>query len=99
MGYSEDLRKEILDVAEDCKLDLRQGVYMANIGPSYETKAEVVLAQRIGADAVGMSTVPEAIVAAHGGLKTIGFSCLTNYACGVSKDPPTHAEVLEIAKK
>lgn len=80
-------------------LNLRHGVYMATSGPSYETPAEINMARTLGADAVGMSTVPEAIVANHCGIKVIGISCLTNYASGVSSKKLNHEEVLKTANE
>ncbi len=77
----------------------RTGVYIAFPGPSYETPAEIKMARAIGADAVGMSTVPEAIVARHMGLRVLGLSCLTNMAAGVTKQPLDHREVLAVGEK
>ena len=68
-------------------------------GPSYETPAEIRFLRAIGADAVGMSTVPEVIVANHGGMKVLGVSCITNMAAGVFNKPLNHAEVVEIANQ
>ena len=80
-------------------MNLRHGVYMATTGPSYETPAEINMARTLGADACGMSTVPEAIVANYCGMKVIGLSCLTNYASGVSDRKLSHQEVLETANE
>ena len=77
---------------------LRAGVYLQMTGPSYETPAEVRMAGKMGGDAVGMSTVPEVIVAAHMGLPVCGISCITNLAAGISQHALTHAEVIEVAK-
>jgi purine-nucleoside phosphorylase len=77
---------------------LRAGVYAQLNGPSYETPAEVRMARALGADAVGMSTVPEVIVAAHMGLPLAGISCITNLAAGISQHPLTHDEVMEVAR-
>jgi purine-nucleoside phosphorylase len=81
------------------KLRLRRGVYLAVSGPSYETPAEIRAFARLGADAVGMSTVPEAIVARQCGLRVAAMSCITNLAAGISKAPLSHDEVLETAER
>lgn len=81
------------------KLKLRAGVYLAVCGPSYETPAEIEAFARLGADAVGMSTVPEAIVARQCGLQVAGLSCITNLAAGRGGETLSHAEVLETAEK
>jgi purine-nucleoside phosphorylase len=78
-------------------VELERGVYVAVRGPSYETPAEVRFLRGIGGDAVGMSTVPEAIVARHMGMEVLGLSCITNMAAGVLPQPLAHAEVLETA--
>jgi len=78
---------------------LRRGVYLAVSGPSYETPAEVRAFARLGADAVGMSTVPEAIVARQCGLRVAAFSCITNLAAGISRSPLSHGEVLETGRR
>jgi purine-nucleoside phosphorylase len=82
-----------------CKLPLKSGIYLAVCGPSYETPAEIEAFARLGADAVGMSTVPEAIVARQCGLKVAGLSCITNVAAGRGGGTLSHAEVLETAEK
>ena len=95
------LRDVSLNVYEGQRLGIRvqQGVYAALSGPTYETPAEICFLKAIGADLVGMSTVPEVIVARAIGLRVLGFSCVTNLASGLSKAPITHAEVLEITAK
>jgi purine-nucleoside phosphorylase len=79
--------------------ELHEGVYMAFTGPSYETPAEVRMARTMGADLVGMSTVPEAIAARYLGMKVLGISCVTNPAAGISSEPLDHAEVVAVGKK
>ena len=73
---------------------MRRGIYGALSGPSYETPAEIHLLRNLGADAVGMSTVPEAIVARHMGLEVLGISCITNMAAGISDEPINHEDVM-----
>ena len=75
--------------------DLREGVYAALLGPSYETPAEIRYLRTIGADLVGMSTVPEVIAANHMGMRVLGISCVTNMAAGILPQKITHEEVLE----
>ena len=93
--YDEELAALALSVAAEQRRTLREGVYAALLGPAYETPAEVRMLAAFGADAVGMSTVPEVIVARAVGMRVLGFSCITNLACGLSNSPITHAEVLE----
>lgn len=97
--YSKNLRKLAFEAAKETGLDLKQGVYMAVTGPSYETAAEVRAYKMLGADIVGMSTAPEAIVANWAGINTLGFSLVTNYGTGVSEDKLSHQEVIEGGKK
>jgi purine-nucleoside phosphorylase len=97
--YSRRLRGLADDTAAAQGIALRHGVYAACHGPSYETPAEVRYLRLIGADAVGMSTVPEAIVARHMGIEVLGISCITNFAAGVLPQPLNHAEVLETAQR
>ncbi|ACJ76285.1 purine nucleoside phosphorylase [Thermosipho africanus H17ap60334] len=79
--------------------NLKEGVYMAVLGPSYETPAEIRAFKRLGADLVGMSTVPEIIAAKHCGIKTLSFSCVTNMAAGILDTPLSHKEVVEVANR
>ncbi|XZF76092.1 purine-nucleoside phosphorylase [Bacillus sp. AL-1R] len=95
--YNKELRSLALDVAAKQDLKLQQGVYAWWSGPSYETPAEIRMIRTLGADSVGMSTVPEAIVAVHGNMKVLGISCLTNMACGILDQPLNHEEVIEVA--
>ena len=95
--YSAALRLKVKLAAVEAGIGLRQGVYMMFSGPSYETPAEIRMARLLGADAVGMSTVPEAIVAAQCGIKVLGISCITNLAAGVSPNKLSHQEVMETA--
>jgi purine-nucleoside phosphorylase len=97
--YNPDFNAKILDAAKEISIDLKQGVYFYFTGPSYETPAEVKLAALLGGDAVGMSTAPEATVAAHMGMKVSGVSCITNMAAGIQKTALNHAEVVEVANK
>lgn len=95
--------KEAQDVARSaarkCGTTLREGVYMLFGGPQFETPAEVRLARILGADAVGMSTVPEAIAASHMGMRTLGISCLTNMGAGILDQKLNHEEVLETGER
>jgi purine-nucleoside phosphorylase len=97
--YSRRLRGLADTVARAQGLRIGHGIYVAVHGPSYETPAEIRFFRTIGADAVGMSTVPEAIVARHMGVEVLGISCITNAAAGVLPQPLNHAEVMEVAKQ
>ncbi|MEO8593391.1 MAG: purine-nucleoside phosphorylase [Candidatus Solibacter sp.] len=94
-AYSKDYREKALKVAEELCIPMTQGVYAAMLGPSYETPAEIRFLRVIGADVVGMSTVPEVIVANHMGMKVLGISCVTNMAAGILPQKINHEEVLE----
>jgi purine-nucleoside phosphorylase len=98
-AYDEGLRRVLARAGRASGLKLRAGVYLAVSGPSYETPAEIRAFARLGADAVGMSTVPEAIVARQCGLKVAALSCITNLAAGRGREPLSHAEVLETAAR
>ena len=97
--YSKKLRGIVVGVAEKMDITLQNGVYAWWSGPTYETPAEVRMIRTLGADAVGMSTVPEAIIARHSGIETVGISCLTNMACGILDQPLGHEEVIETAER
>jgi purine-nucleoside phosphorylase len=97
--YSPRLRAIADQAAAAAGVDVRHGVYVGLHGPSYETPAEIRYLRAIGADAVGMSTVPEAIVARHMGLEVLGISCITNPAAGVLPAPLHHDEVMEVARR
>ncbi|HEY5040458.1 MAG TPA: purine-nucleoside phosphorylase [Verrucomicrobiae bacterium] len=97
--YDKKLRGLLFRAGKISRLKLQRGVYLAVSGPSYETPAEIRAFARLGADAVGMSTVPEAIVARQCGLRVAGISCITNLAAGISKEKLSHAEVLETVKR
>jgi len=92
--YSPELQELVVDEAKAIGVEVRRGIYGALSGPSYETPAEIHLLRGLGADAVGMSTVPEAIVARHMGLEVLGISCITNMAAGISDEPINHEEVM-----
>jgi len=94
-AYDRDLRRQLATAAEVTGQVLREGVYLAVTGPSFETPAEIRAFRALGADAVGMSTVPEVLVARHEGMKVAGVSCLCNMAAGILDQPLTHQEVLE----
>jgi len=87
------------EVARGMKVVLAEGVYMALRGPSYETPAEIRMMRKLGADAVGMSTVPEVIVARHCGIKVLAISCITNVAAGLAPTEINHAEVMEVGTR
>ncbi len=95
--YDSELREGLREWAAVNGQDLQEGVYLATTGPSFETPAEIRAFATLGADAVGMSTVPEAIVARQLGLRVLGISCITNAAAGISQEPLTHEEVFETA--
>lgn len=85
--------------AKELGLSIQKGVYVGNTGPIYETPAEINMLRTIGGDAVGMSTVPEVIVAGHAGLRVLGISCISNMAAGILDQPLTHDEVIETTEK
>lgn len=97
--YSRRLRKIIENAAVTAGVPLRKGAYIQTTGPQYETPAEIRAYERLGADAVGMSTAIEAIAARHAGMEICGISCISNLAAGISVNPLTHAEVQETADR
>ncbi|MCL2035329.1 MAG: purine-nucleoside phosphorylase [Oscillospiraceae bacterium] len=97
--YTKDLRVKLKAAANEAGIPLQEGVYMIYPGPSYETPAEIRMARTLGADAVGMSTVPEAIVARHAGIQVIGVSCISNMAAGILDEPLSHADVVEVTAR
>src|SRR5262249_59546253 len=97
--YSKRLRALADKPARLIPLDVPHGIYFALLGPSYETPAEIRYLRTIGADAVGMSTVPEAIAARHMGTEVLGLSCITNMAAGVLPQPLDHADVMATAPR
>jgi purine-nucleoside phosphorylase len=98
-AYAKDYRAMAMEEGRRVGIDIFEGVYAGLTGPSYETPAEIHYLRAIGADTVGMSTVPEVIVARHCGMKVLAISCVTNMAAGMEDRPLTHQEVLEIGEK
>lgn len=97
--YKKEIREIIRRVAKEEDIPLKEGVYVQFTGPAYETPAEIRMARLLGADAVGMSTVCEAIVANHMGMAVCGISCITNMASGILPQPLSHTEVQETADR
>lgn len=98
-AYTPEFQEIARTSAERLGIPLKQGVYLAVSGPAYETPAEIQGFRRLGADAVGMSTVPEVIAAAHAGMKVLGISCITNMAAGLGAEKLDHHEVIDVTKK
>ncbi|HPY12156.1 MAG TPA: purine-nucleoside phosphorylase [Sphaerochaeta sp.] len=98
-AYDEELSDLARREARNLGMELQEGIYMFFAGPSFETPAEVRAARILGADAVGMSTVPEAIAASHLQMKTLGISCITNMAAGILAQKLTHSEVMETGER
>ena len=98
-AYDVELKKLTVKVAGELGIKLQQGVYCWMNGPTFESPAEIRMARVIGADAVGMSTVPETIVARHCGMDVLGFSCITNMAAGILDQPLNHEEVMETGNR
>lgn len=94
-AYSKALRQMAHEVAASQGITLREGVYAGMLGPAYETPAEIRMLRTLGADAVGMSTVAEVIVASHAGMEVLGMSCISNMAAGILDQPLSHSEVME----
>ncbi|MDA7027095.1 purine-nucleoside phosphorylase [Bacillus sp. CLL-7-23] len=99
VAYDKALRELAKKTAEELNINIHVGVYTAVSGPTYETPAEVRFLRTIGSDAVGMSTVPEVIVARHAGLRVLGISCISNAAAGILDQPLSHDEVMEVTEK
>jgi purine-nucleoside phosphorylase len=97
--YARRLQDVVIEEARALGLKLPRGIYGALAGPSYETPAEIRMLRTLGADVVGMSTVPEAIVARHMSMQVIGISCITNLAAGVSDEPIDHSQVMAIGER
>jgi purine-nucleoside phosphorylase len=97
--YSRELQELVIEESRTLGITIRRGIYAALAGPSYETPAEIHMLRTFGADAVGMSTVPEAIVARHMGVRVLGISCITNMAAGISENPINHEEVMETGQR
>lgn len=98
-AYSINLREKCKRIAQKQCVELKEGTYLMVLGPNFETKAEVKAFSILGADAVGMSTVPEVIAAAHCSINVLGISVITNYAAGIMNNNPSHQETLEEANK
>lgn len=97
--YPKEYRERLKEAAKQIGIHMEEGIYMMFSGPCYETPAEVRMARVLGADAVGMSTVPEGIVCAHCGIPVIGISCITNMAAGILDQALDHKEVMETANR
>lgn len=98
-AYSAKLLNIAREAAAEEGVSVREGVYASMLGPSYETPAEIRMLRTLGADAVGMSTVPEVVAARHAGLEVLGISCITNMAAGILDQPLSHEEVMETAER
>lgn len=98
-AYDRDLRDLLHKVGQNHHVEIKSGVYCSVLGPTYETPAEIRMLRILGADLVGMSTVPEVIAANHLGLKVAGVACVTNYAAGIKQEKLSHADVKKVAEK
>lgn len=96
-AYDPEYQQLALRIGKELKISMQRGVYAWWSGPTYETPAEIRMIRTLGGDAVGMSTVPEVIVANHAGMRVLGISCLTNMAAGILPQPLSHHEVIEVA--
>jgi purine-nucleoside phosphorylase len=98
-AYTKELRSVAREIADRLNISVKEGIYFGNPGPVYETPAEIRMVRTLGGDAVGMSTVPEVIVARHSGMKVLGISCISNMAAGILDQPLTHDEVIETTER
>jgi purine-nucleoside phosphorylase len=98
-AYTPELVHHVEKVASDLEIKVQKGVYAGITGPTYMTPAELIMLRNLGADAIGMSTVPEVIVASHMSMKVIGISCITDMAIGEELEPLTHEQVVEVANR
>lgn len=98
-AYYPPYMEHALKIADQLSLPVQKGIYVGNSGPSYETGAEIRMLRKWGGDAVGMSTVPEVIIANHASMKVIGISCISNMAAGILDQPLSHDEVIETTEK
>jgi purine-nucleoside phosphorylase len=98
-AYSKKLREVLRKASDEAGVKMQEGVYVFTQGPMYETPAEIRALSALGADAVGMSTVPEVIAARHAGMNVMGISCITNMAAGILNQPLNHEEVMQTAKQ
>lgn len=97
--YSKELREKAKKVADELGIEVKHGIYTLFQGPYYESAAEIQMYKRAGSDAIGMSTVPETIVANYAGIKTLGIACITNMATGLRTGKHSHEEVVAIAEQ
>lgn len=97
--YKQDWIQLFSEIASHEKIQIKKGIYVSYFGPNYETKSEIKAYRQLGGDAVGMSTVPEVIVANHAGMNVLGISCITNMSTGISKTSLSHEEVLVVSKQ